>query len=109
MLTRESLLAAADQVVSKPLKISVPHLGDVYVRLLSEDEAVEMSGKKRSWFVARVLCDEKGARLFGEANADEAKRLPYVSVNSIFKQAAKYNDMPVDEDEEEEDEGTEKN
>lgn len=97
MLTRDQILS----IVTQPKKVTVPHLGEVYLRLLSEAEAGQASGQSRVTFVCMVLCDAEGKRIFSEADQKAVeKSLPFATMGSIFEQGLEFNDMQPAEDDE---------
>lgn len=100
MLTKDQLTTVSTQ----PKKITSPTLGDVYVRLISEEEAIT-SGKiqgaeSRAKFLSYALCDEDGARLYADGDLAEIRKLPFKDVWYIFEQGMMHNGMmPTEEPE----------
>ena len=106
MITKEQLAALTENV--PPKKITVPILGEVFVRLVSEEETIT-AGKiqgapSRAKYISYCLCDEDGKRIYGDKDLGEIRTLKFVTAWSIFEQGMKYNGMMVPEGEE-----TEKN
>lgn len=85
-MTREELIAAmkADGA-GEIVKVDVPRWGAVYARPITVEEAERFSGEKgdgegdeRSQIAvlaARVICDDKGNRLFDADNPDDVALL----------------------------------
>lgn len=99
MLTKEQILAYRP----KPTKIEVPELGEVFVRLFTEAEALELSklaGKEeaRGRIVAKLLCDADGNRFFNDDELDEVLKIPFRATESIFDQGTKLNYPEMKED-----------
>ena len=98
MLTKESLLS----VSSPPKKIDVPELGEVFIRLISEEQAIAASKlegpESRAKMACYSLCDEDGTRLFADGDLDQVRGLPFISILEIFQQAMVHNGLMSDED-----------
>jgi hypothetical protein len=102
-LTAEQILAANDQGLLGP--IAVPEWGgDVFVRVMSVGERDSYErlwiGKKdsgienfRSEYLARCLCDEKGALIFTRAEVALLASRSGAVVGRLFDQALKHNNM----------------
>ena len=102
-LTAEQILAANDQGLLGP--IAVPEWGgDVFVRVMSVGERDSYErlwiGKKdsgienfRSEYLARCLCDEKGALIFTRTEVALLASRSGAVVGRLFDQALKHNNM----------------
>jgi hypothetical protein len=104
-LSKADFLAGA-RVRVKP--VSVPELGDVFIRSLPSEErdaweasVVGDGGAKknlrnlRARLVARVLCDEKGTPWFADADKGAAELAPLDSaaIDFLFEEARKHSRM----------------
>ena len=102
MITKEQVLNASSQ----PKKITVPVLGDVFIRLISEEQALS-AGKStgpevRAKMACYSLCNEDGERIFEDGDVDEiTKQLKFVSILEIFTQSIEHNGLMTSEAEEE--------
>lgn len=92
-LNKAAILAAND---SKLEKVHVPEWGDdVYLKTISgldrdrfEDGYAEQKMKNfRSRFLILTLCDEKGDRLFSDAEVDELGKKSSLILNRLFEKA----------------------
>jgi hypothetical protein len=102
VLTAEQILAAQDAGLSK---VAVPEWnGEVYVRVMSvgERDSYERMwlGKRdtgienfRTEYLARVLCDEKGALLFTRDQVGALANKNGAVMSRLFDAAMKHNNM----------------
>jgi hypothetical protein len=102
VLTAEQILAAQDAGL---LKVAVPEWnGEVYVRVMSvgERDSYERMwlGKRdtgienfRTEYLARVLCDEKGALLFTRDQVGALANKNGAVMSRLFDAAMKHNNM----------------
>jgi len=99
-MKRDALRAAIAALASKPpVKVSVPEIGDLFVRQLSvgEVEANARDSKSEDPFriaraLARVLCDEDGELLYDPRSDDdvnELARAPFGVMNKVLDAANK--------------------
>ena len=110
MITKEQLAALTVDV--PPKMISVPILGEVFVRLVSEEETI-IAGKiqgapSRAKYISYCLCDEDGKRIYGDKDLGEIRELKFVTAWSIFEQGMKYNGMMPENEDEDDDDGEDK-
>jgi hypothetical protein len=101
-LTAEQILAADDAGLKK---VAVPEWGgDVYVRVMSVGERDEYErmwiGKRetgienfRTQYLARVLCDEKGALLFTRDQVSKLAGKSGAVMSRLFEVAMSHNNM----------------
>ncbi len=104
ILTREQI-EAIDDLKVKMVEVPVPEWGgSVYIRPMTVRElddysnAVVRAKEKglpdfRSRLVAYCLCDEKGERLFSDADVDALSRHNAVVVNRLYEACDKLNDI----------------
>lgn len=94
MLTKEEMRTYR----RPPKRIEVPELGEVYIRLVTEEEAVEIGddvGKtSRAKFVSRCLCDADGQRIFADDELDMVIKLPFCATLAIFNEGMEFNNPP---------------
>lgn len=97
-LSKAKILAAEDTKISEA--ISVPEWGgDVFCKTLTgterdafEDAYAESKMKAfRSRFLVLTLCDEKGERLFADADAAELGKKSSIVLNRLFEVCWKFN------------------
>jgi hypothetical protein len=97
-LSKTAILAAKDTKLSDP--VSVPEWGgDVFVKTLTgterdafEDAYAENKMKAfRCRFLVLTLCDDKGQRLFEDADVAELGKKSSVVINRLFEAAWKHN------------------
>jgi hypothetical protein len=97
-LSKTAILAAKDTKLSDP--VPVPEWGgDVFVKTLTgterdafEDAYAENKMKAfRCRFLVLTLCDDKGQRLFEDADVAELGKKSSVVINRIFEAAWKHN------------------
>lgn len=92
-LNKAAILAAGD---FKLEKVSVPEWGgDVYIKTITgldrdrfEDGYAEQKMKHfRTRFLVLTLCDEKGERLFSDAETDDLGKKSSLIINRLFDKA----------------------
>lgn len=92
-LNKAAILAAGDVALSK---VNVPEWGgDVFIKTISgvdrdrfEDGYSEQKMKNfRSRFLVLTLCDEKGDRLFTDAEVEELSKKSSIVLNRLFEKA----------------------
>ncbi len=92
-LNKAAILAAGD---SKTEKVNVPEWGgDVFIKTITgfdrdrfEDGYSEQKMKNfRSRFLVLTLCDDKGDRLFTDAEVDELSKKSSLVINRLFEKA----------------------
>ena len=97
-LSKTAILAAKDTKLSDP--VPVPEWGgDVFVKTLTgterdafEDAYAENKMKAfRCRFLVLTLCDDKGQRLFEDADVAELGKKSSVVINRLFEAAWKHN------------------
>jgi hypothetical protein len=114
-LSKAAILAAASQALPVE-RVEVPELGGyVFIRAMSgrERDAWEKSlivgrGKRasvdtanvRARLTARTLCDEKGERLFSDADADQLGALRVDVLQKLFNVAQRLSGVSDDDVEE---------
>jgi hypothetical protein len=99
-LTKQQILAADD---CRLAQVAVPEWGgDVYIRVMScgerdayENDWVQNKNKGvenfRSKFLARCLCDEKGERLFTDAEIGELSKKSAKVLGRLWQKAMEHN------------------
>ena len=100
-LNKHQILGAVSSAPT--LRVDVPEWGgEVFMRIMSVGERDEYENEWirskdrgmpnfRSKFLAKVLCDEAGARIFTDKELDELAKLPAVVMNRLWQQAMEYN------------------
>lgn len=106
LLSKASILAAGDFKLSR---VHVPEWGgDVYIKTITgldrdrfEEGYSEQKMKNfRSRFLVLTLCDERGERLFSDAEVDDLGKKSSLVINRLFDKAWSLNaftDEAVDE------------
>lgn len=102
-LNRDAILASDDM---KPERVPVPEWsGDVYVRVMTADERdaweLEMWDEKgqrksdhvRASLVTRTVVNEKGERVFGDADVEALGAKSAAAVDRVFKAAQRLNGL----------------
>jgi hypothetical protein len=95
-MDKATLVAAMRQTAeAKPTKVDVPKWGVVYVRALTVEEVEEQSNDTESKDknrvargACRLICDEKGNRLFDPKSEEDVKLLasqPWSLLHKVIK------------------------
>ena len=107
MLTKDDILAADDLKLEK---VSVPEWGgDVFVRILPGDERAMFENQQQTQngrvnmvniyarYGALVMCDEKGNRIFNDADVGHLGRKSGAALGRVFKVGIRLNAMSEDD------------
>lgn len=107
MLTKDEILAADDAQLEK---VHVPEWGDdVFIRALPSDERAMFENQQQTQngrinmvniyarYAVLILCDEKGARLFTDAEAGKLGRKSGAAIGRVFKAGIRLNAMSEDD------------
>jgi hypothetical protein len=99
-LNKHQILGAVD---TQTLKVEVPEWGgDVYLRVMTVGERDEYENEWlrskdrgmanfRTKFLGKCLCDEKGVRLFTDAELGELAKKSATVMNRLWNEAMKFN------------------
>lgn len=99
-LNKHQILGAAD---TQTLRVEVPEWGgDVHIRVMTVGERDEYENEWlrskdkgmanfRTKFLGKTLCDEKGDRLFTDAEVGELSKKSAVVMNRLWQKAMEFN------------------